>query len=65
VINFEEDGYDKFLSGNLPEQVPIRTSPRFFTSHPKYVWLNRLHCFGVGEYRVATNEASYDVYAVL
>jgi Protein of unknown function (DUF3237) len=44
--------------------VQIRISPRFFTSHPEYLWLNRLHCLGVGEYRPATNDAKYDVYAV-
>jgi hypothetical protein len=64
LADFGEDGHDKFLRGELPPVVQIRTSPRFVTSHPEYLWLNRLHCLGVGEYRAAANEASYDVYAV-
>jgi hypothetical protein len=65
VIDLGEDGYDKFLRGELPAAAKIRTSPRFTTSHPQYLWLNRLHCIGVGEYVAATNHATYDVYAVL
>jgi hypothetical protein len=64
VIDFGEDGYEKFQRGDLPPAAQIRTSPRFFTSHPKYAWLSRLHCLGVGEYSPANRTASYDVYAV-
>jgi hypothetical protein len=59
-----EDGYNKFLGGEMPPVVRLRTSPRFATNHPAYDWLNRLFCVGVGEYRAATGEAKYDVYAV-
>lgn len=64
TIDFGEDGHDKFLRRDLPSVAQIRTSPRFLTSHPGYLWLNRLHCVGLGEYRTASNEASYDVYAI-
>ena len=64
VIDFGENGYEKFLREGPPQVAHIRTSPRFFTGHPEYQWLNRLNCFGVGEYRAATRTASYDVYAV-
>jgi Protein of unknown function (DUF3237) len=64
VIDLGEDGYDKFLRGELPAVAQIRTSPRFQTSHPEYLWLNRLHCVGIGEYRADTNAARYDVYAI-
>ena len=64
VIDLGEDGYEKFLRGELPSTARIRTSPRFLTSHPKYLWLNRLHCVGVGEYSAASNTATYDVYAI-
>jgi hypothetical protein len=65
VVDFGEDGQERFLRGDLPPVVQIRISPRFVTSHPEYLWLNRLHCLGVGEYRPAANGAMYDVYAVL
>ena len=64
VIDLGEDGYDRFLRGELPASARIRTSPRFATSHPRYLWLNRLHCIGIGEYVAANNRATYDVYAV-
>jgi len=64
LIDLGEDGYDKFLRGELPAAAKIQTSPRFATSHPRYLWLNRLHCIGVGEYVAATNHATYDVYVV-
>ena len=64
LIDFGEEGYEKFLRGDMPEKAEIRSTPRFVTSHPDYVWLNRLLCFGVGEYRASTNTARYDVYAV-
>jgi hypothetical protein len=64
VIDFGEDGHDKFLRGEMSPVLRLRTSPRFVTSHPEYLWLNRLFCLGVAEYRVATNLAKHDVYAV-
>jgi len=59
-----EDGYEKFARGEMPEVVQLRISPRFFTTHPAYLWLNRLHCLGIGEYRAAKSAAVYDIYAV-
>lgn len=62
--DYGEDGYDKFLRGELPKVARLRTSPRFVTSHPDYLWLNRLQCLGIGEYHSDSNDARYDVYAV-
>jgi hypothetical protein len=59
-----EDGYDKILRGELPQKVKLHIAPRMVTSHAAYLWLNRVFCFGVGEYRADTNEAQYDVYAL-
>src|SRR5262245_30126820 len=42
LIDLGEDGYDKFLRGELPAAAKIQTSPCFATSHPRYLWLNRL-----------------------
>jgi hypothetical protein len=60
-----EDGYERALQG--PPQTaptPIRISPRFHTSHPNYLWLNRLHCLGIGSTIPERHEVAYDVYAV-
>jgi hypothetical protein len=64
VIDLGEDGYQSFVRGELPPLARLRIAPRFVTSHPEYLWLNRLMCFGVGEYRAETNIATYDVYAM-
>ncbi len=64
IADFGADGYDNFSRGQLPPLVKLRISPRFHASHEKYLWLNRLHCFGVGEYDSAARTATYDVYAV-
>ena len=64
VVDFGDEGHDKFLRGEMPPVVRLRTAPRFVTSHREYVWFNRLFCVGIGEYRAASNEATYDVYAV-
>jgi hypothetical protein len=64
VIDLGEDGYEAFLRGDLPPLARLRAAPRLLTSHPDYLWLNRLFCVGVGEYRADTNAAKYDVYAV-
>jgi hypothetical protein len=64
VIDFGDDGFEKFSRGELPLVVQIRIAPRLSTAHPKYLWLNRLQCVGIGEYRPALREARYDVYAL-
>jgi hypothetical protein len=65
AADFGEDGYEKFLRGEMPPILRLRTSPRFVTSHPEYLWLNRIFCIGIGEYHAVDNKAKYDVYAVL
>jgi hypothetical protein len=58
------DGYDKFLRGELPKRLPLRTGPKLRTAHPAYQWLQRLHCVAVGEADLERFEVAYDVYAV-
>lgn len=64
LIDFGPNGYKDFLAGNLPKKAALRITPRFSTSHPSYVWLNRCVCLGIGEYDATKNTASYDIYAV-
>jgi hypothetical protein len=42
----------------------VRISPRFSTGHAGYLWLNRLHCLGIGEHIPAERSVNYDIYAV-
>ena len=57
-----EDGYQKFLEGTPPPRVPIRGAPRFHTSHPDYLWLNRIQCLNVGEVDLENWIVDYDLY---
>ena len=63
VMDFGPDGYDNFLSGILPEKASIRAAPRLQTSHPGYLWINRLQCLNVGDIDLTTGLVRYDVYA--
>jgi hypothetical protein len=47
-----------------PVSAPVRSAPRLLTSHPRYRWLNRLQCFGIGEVRPYDLLYIYDLYAV-
>ena len=64
VGDLGEDGYRKFLQGVLPPKLALRVVPRFQSSHPAYLWLNRLQCVNVGEADLERFEVRYDVYAL-
>ena len=65
IMDLGDNGYQNFSQGRPPASgTAIRTSPRFHTSHPNYLWLNRLHCVGVGQLFLERSEVAYDVYAV-
>src|SRR3546814_18477371 len=55
------DGHARFLAGELPPKLVLRTGPRFSTAHPKYPWLNRLYCVGVGVADMQTFEVRDDI----
>ena len=64
VVDLGADGYKQFLKGILPPRPELRIVPRYHTSHPDYLWLNRLQCVGVGVLDVAESKVSYDIYAM-
>lgn len=64
IIEAGEDGYQRFLDGDLPNRLPLRGTPRFLTAHPDYLWLNRLQCVNVGEADLENFVVSYDIYAL-
>jgi hypothetical protein len=64
VSDFGENGFELALRQELPPVSPIRTSPSCCTAHPKYLWLNRLSCVGIGQSDMANSQVKYDVYAV-
>jgi hypothetical protein len=64
VGDLGEDGYGRFLRGDLPETVPLRVASRFLTAHPDYAWLNRVQCINIGDVNLGTFLVGYDVYAL-
>jgi hypothetical protein len=64
TVDLGPDGYKLFLEGILPPAPELRIAPRYHTSHPEYLWLNRLQCVGVGKLDVAQLKVSYDVFAM-
>jgi hypothetical protein len=64
VVDLGPDGYSRFLQGILPPRAELRITPRYQTSHPDYLWLNRLQCVGVGGLDVEQSKVSYDIYAM-
>jgi Protein of unknown function (DUF3237) len=64
VFELGEDGYQNFLNQKWPNAPPLRSTPRFLTEHPRYKWLNRLQCIGVGEVRMSDLLVVYDLYAI-
>jgi hypothetical protein len=64
-VDFGPDGYRLALAQNLPDRSPLVVSPLIATRHPKYRWLNRVQCVGVGETRLHAGKASYNVYSAM
>lgn len=64
VVDLGPDGYNHFLKKILPPHPELRIAPRYHTSHPEYLWLNRLQCVGVGVLDVAQSRVSYNIYAM-
>lgn len=64
VGDLGEDGYERFLAGNLPATMQLRTAPRLQCSHPDYAWVNRLQFVNIGEVDFARSVVSYDMYGL-
>lgn len=64
ILEIGEDGYQRFLEGELPKAPTIRGAPRFLTSHPDYLWLNRLQCVNIGEANLEDYVVNYDLFAL-
>jgi hypothetical protein len=60
-----EDASEKLSRGEaLPRFRPLRWAVHCHTAHPNYLWLNRVHCVGIGQYDSQQHEMTLDVYAV-
>jgi len=64
VSDLGDDGYHRFLEGNMPARLQLHIVPRCQTAHPGYRWLNRVQCVGVGAVDLERSHVSYDIYAI-
>jgi hypothetical protein len=64
TVDFGEDWGAWLPVRNWPAALPVRSQISMLTSEPKYRWLNRLHCIGIGEARIGEYLYTYDMYAV-
>jgi hypothetical protein len=64
TVDFGEDWGAWLPVKNWPPVLPVRSQISMLTSEPRYRWLNRLHCLGIGEARLGEHLYTYDMYAV-
>ena len=64
ISDLGNNGYNDFLTGNLPPTLPLHVVPRAQTAHPDYAWLNRIQCIGIGECNFTALHVRYDIYAI-
>jgi hypothetical protein len=64
VGDLGEDGYQRFLWGDLTGKLQLRGAARLHTAHADYRWVNRLQFLNIGEADLQDFEATYDLYAV-
>jgi hypothetical protein len=61
--DFGSEGYRCATVGDLPSS-PLGWCPRILTGHPRYAWLNRAQCLGVGELRPKELRIDWDLFFV-
>jgi hypothetical protein len=64
VFDLGEEGYSRALRQDYDAWPPLVLAPRFITSHPNWLWLNRLQCIAVGRVTMRTLQVRFDLYAV-
>ena len=67
VSDFGEDAYQKVArgeAGQLARYRDHRAGVQCHTAHPDYIWLNRVHCLGIGQFDSQAMTVCYDIYAV-
>ena len=57
-------GYERALRNEYDPLPPLVLAPQFVTSHPDWLWLNRLQCLAVGRVTMADLLVRFDLYAI-
>jgi hypothetical protein len=64
MVDFGEDWSVWLPLREWPAVAARALADCLLTADPRYRWLNRLHCLGVGEARLSEYFYTYDIYAV-
>ena len=61
--DFGPDGYQRSADNDLPDSV-VAGGLRFLTGHPRYLWVNRALCLGVGALYAKEKRIAYDLFVI-
>jgi Protein of unknown function (DUF3237) len=64
IFDLGPDAYERALRDEFEPVPPLVLAPQFITSHPKWLWLNRLQCLAVGCATMADLVVRLDIYAI-
>lgn len=65
VFDLGPNGYGDVAAGRLHGTPPFYATPRWSTSHPDWMWLNRRQGIGVGRVVLETLQVQCDIYLPL
>jgi hypothetical protein len=64
IFDLGPGGYERALRNEYDPVPPLVLAPQFVTSHPNWLWLNRLQCLAVGRVTMADLIVRFDLYAI-
>ena len=64
IFDLGHDGYERAVRNEFDPVPPLVMAPQFITSHPDWLWLNRLQCLAVGRATMGDLVVRLDIYAV-
>jgi hypothetical protein len=64
IFDLGPNGYERALRNEYDPVPPLVLAPQFVTSHPNWLWLNRLQCLGVGGVTMADLLVRFDLYSI-
>jgi hypothetical protein len=64
IFDLGPAGYERALRDEYDPIPPLVLAPQFVTSHPDWLWLNRLQCLAVGRVTMSELLVRFDLYAI-
>jgi hypothetical protein len=64
ILDLGPDAYQRAQRNEFDPAPPLVLAPQFITSHPNWLWLNRLQCLAVGRADMVDLIVRLDIYAI-